>query len=200
MNKNFRKSAGNETKKTLGQVAGLFAAAVVFSFLALLSWQFFTFIFQGDFQYYAPLAFGLTGGSALLAVIIIKSGHADTKIRKVAALAMLLVGTVGELITAGYGVQVEGLLKQGITTTTLEMTNAMANTIKALGFVHALILFAFYLYDDINAWFADENQNGIPDGFESQRLAVGLNQDIRPTPKLPLSDNGNGQKSRQVNP
>lgn len=182
----------NELKRYFGVAAKLLIAAAVFSFLALLSWQFFTFIFPADRWFYAFLGFSLTGGGAVGYFVVIKSGDADTHIRRMIALIMLILCAIGEVITAGYGMQVESMIKQGQTVNP-GFLDFMITAVQVLAFVHALALFLWYLWDDVRLWFADENKNGIPDGLERAMPTyrfVGQNQDVK---SVKLSDNGRKQ-------
>ena len=154
-----------QLKSGFGTGAKLLVAATVFSFLAIQSWNFFTFIFSEAQWYYAFLGFGLTGGGATLYFVVIKTGDADTPIKKGVALAMLLICTVGELLTSGFGMSVEAWRSAGSTITPSALGFWIAS-VQVLGFAHAIALFLYYLYDDVRVWFVDSDRNGRPDGFE----------------------------------
>lgn len=189
------KNDSKELKKLFGTGAKLLVAATVFSFLAIQSWNFFTFIFSQAQWYYAFLGFGLTGGGATLYFVVIKTGDADTPIKKGVALAMLLVCTIGELLTAGFGMQVEAWRSAG-SAITPEALGFWIASVQVLGFAHAIALFLYYLYDDVRVWFADSDGNGRPDGFEQRKpkIQYAAEGERREPVFTPAGDNKNNSR------
>lgn len=124
----------------LAGVAKFIVAVVVIAFLGIQSINFFNYIFPADQQVFSILGFGLTGGGVIAYLLILKFS-AKSRLDKIVASIMLLVCIIGELATAGFGMQVEALSKQGLTFTQSDLDSAIW-AIRGLGFVHAFALVA----------------------------------------------------------
>jgi hypothetical protein len=137
MNNPFSKMSGAEI---LAVGAKFVVAVVVIIFLGIQSINFFNFIFPADQQMFSMLGFGLTGGGVIAYLLILKFS-AKSRLDKIIASIMLMVCILGELATAGFGMQVEALSKQGLSLTQSDLDAAIW-AVRALGFVHAIALVA----------------------------------------------------------
>lgn len=151
-------------KKMLSTGIEIVLALVVFAFLGLKSLDFFVYATPSDQWYLSWLGFGLTGGG-VIGYLAIFMWQADSDSKKVISLIMLFVSMIGELITAGFGMQVAAWEKSGLAMTQSEF-DAMIFAVQLLGLLHAVALIAYVAGDKIGEVFADKNKNGIPDGFE----------------------------------
>jgi len=133
----FSKMSGGEM---LAHVAKFGIAVVVIIFLGIQSLNFFNYIFPADQQVYSMLGFGLTGGGVMAYLLVLKF-TAKSRLDKMVAACMLVVCILGELATAGFGMQVEALSRQGIVFTQSDL-DGMIWAIRILGFVHAVALVA----------------------------------------------------------
>jgi len=157
----------NETtvKKMFGMTAEILIALVVAGFMFTESMNFFYFAFPPEQQNVAWLGLGLTGGGMIAYFVMLKTGHANTPLKRYIVLGMIAVCTLGELATAGYGASVE-MMKSANLTITPEGVKTFVLVIRILGLLHALALIGFLGGDDIAEALSDKNHNGIPDGFE----------------------------------
>lgn len=135
-------------------------ALVVIAFLGLKSLDFFYFITPSDEFYYAYLGFGLTGGG-VIAYLVIFLWDATTALKKAVAIGMLLFCVLGEIVTAGFGLQINAW-KSGGYALTPEQFNSMILAIQALGFLHAIALIMYVAGDPIIQAFKDDDGDGIP--------------------------------------
>ncbi len=133
----FSKMSGGEM---IAHVAKFVIAVVVIIFLGIQSINFFNYIFPADQQIYSMLGFGLTGGGVMAYLLVLKF-TAKSRLDKVVAACMLVICILGELATAGFGMQVEALSRQGIVFTKSDL-DGMIWAIRILGFVHAVALVA----------------------------------------------------------
>src|SRR5690242_15386432 len=76
------------------------------------SLNFFNYIFPADQWYLAYTCFGLTMG-AMVVYLYLLIKDAETPLQKTVALLMTFVGILGELASAGFGMQIEGFKKAG---------------------------------------------------------------------------------------
>jgi len=122
-------------------------ALVVLAFLGLHSIRFFQFTFAETDQLYAWLGFGLTGGG-LIAYLAIFKWLAKSALHKGVAIVMIGVCALGELATAGFGMQVEGLQAAGLGMTEQDIKD-MTMIVQLLGFLHAGALILDLVGDEI---------------------------------------------------
>lgn len=147
-------------KKLIGIAFEVMIVAVVAVFFAINSFRFWEWTFPPEQWYLAYLGFGLTGGAAV-GYLFVFLWRAETSLRKTTALIMMLVCIVGELITAGFGIQVEIWKRAGYTLTQSDF-DFMTLIVQGLGFVHAIAVIVYYVGDQIAAMFGDEDGDGIP--------------------------------------
>jgi hypothetical protein len=135
-------------------------AFVVIAFMGLQSLNFFTFVFPPEQWYYAYLGFGLTS-LAVLAYLFIFLFDADTPLRKTIGITMMIVSLLGEVMTAGYGIELEAQVKTGLTLAQSDY-DFMVMIVKLLGFAHGIALIAYFAGDKIAEAFGDEDGDGVP--------------------------------------
>lgn len=133
----FNEMSGGEM---IAFAAKVLVAGVVIAFLGIQSLNFFGYIFKADQQIYAILGFGLTGGGVVAYLLVLKWG-AKNRLEKVVAALMLVLCVIGELMTAGFGMQVEAWSRQGLAFTQSDL-DSMIWIVRVLGFVHAVALIA----------------------------------------------------------
>ena len=92
----------NKVWSIFGTGAEVIIYLVVMGFLFTESMNFFYFAFPPEQQNVAWLGLGLTGGGMIAYFIILKSGRADTDLKKAIILFMIAVCTLGELATAHH--------------------------------------------------------------------------------------------------
>lgn len=151
-------------KKMIAAGAKVILVAVVMAFLGLHSFNFFQFTFPPDQWYYAFLGFGLTSGGVVIYLLMFK-WEQGTKMQKTISLIMLVVSVIGELLTAGFGMQVEGLKNAGYTMTSDDY-KLMILVIQGLGLFHGVALLIYFAGNDIARLFADDDGDGIPNIFD----------------------------------
>ena len=151
-------------KELFGGLVKIVIAAVVFAFLGLKSLEFFMFTTPPDKELYAYLGFGLTGGG-VIGYLIILMWDADTVLKRFISILMLGVCVLGELATAGFGLQIEAWKNSGLALTEKDFSS-MVIAVQLLGFAHAASLIAYYAGDVIASAFTDKNKNGVPDWME----------------------------------
>jgi hypothetical protein len=147
-------------KKIFGFGVKMLLAAVVILFMGLQSLNFFTFVFPADQWYYAYLGFGLTSG-AVIGYLIIFATDSDSPLKKVIAMSMMAISLLGELATAGYGMQLEAQIKSGLVLTQTDY-DFMILAVKLLGMAHGIALIAYFAGDKIVEAMGDADGDGIP--------------------------------------
>lgn len=142
-------------EKNAGYYLALFGkvviSIVVAAFLALHTVNFFGYIFPADQQMYSYLGFGLTGGAVFVYILILKYGS-PTNLVKSVSLVMLAVSVIGELLAAGFGMQVETWKKAGLALTEEEFSS-MILIVQVLGLAHAAALILMTVGDEVFALF-----------------------------------------------
>ena len=171
-------------KKLFGGLVKIIIAAVVFAFLGLKSLEFFMFTTPPDKELYAYLGFGLTGGG-VIGYLIILMWDTDTVLKRFISILMLGVCVLGELATAGFGLQIEAWKKSGLALTEKDFSS-MVIAVQLLGFAHAAALIAYYAGDVIASAFADKNKNGVPDWMERKNKSQ-HNQPQQNRPQQPAT-------------
>jgi hypothetical protein len=155
---------------TLGIKAAL--VAVVAAFLGLHTFSFFEFTFPADEWYYAFLGFGLTAGGVFAYLMMLKF-DADTDLKRTIALVMLVVSVIGEVVAAGFGMQISTWQKTGVGLAP-EDFNFMVLVVQVLGFLHGASVLLYFAGDDVFHMFQDDDGDGIPNIFDRK--------DDRPAP------------------
>jgi hypothetical protein len=152
-------------KKIIALILKVLLAAIVLIFLGSESIAFFTFVFPPEKWFMAYTGFGLTSG-ALLVYLYLFLYDADTDLKRVVALIMMGAGVLGELATAGFGMQVEAWSKSGYVMTESDF-DFMVLAVQILMLAHAVALLAYWAGDSIaDAFKKDVNKDGIPDIFQ----------------------------------
>lgn len=169
-------------KDFFGWAAEIILGFVVAGFMFTQSMNFFYFAFPDNQHNIAWLGLGLTGGGMIAYFVMLKTGHANTSLKRFIVLGMIAVCTLGELATAGYGTQIESMRKAGLSMTE-EGISTWINVIRILGLLHALAFIGFLGGDDISSAFADKNHNGIPDILEQKPSQYRV-------PQTPIRSNG----------
>jgi branched-subunit amino acid transport protein AzlD len=157
-------------KKYIGAAFKITIAMVVIAFLGLRSLDFFYFITPPEQSYYAVFGFGLTGGG-VIAYLVIFLWDAETHLKKAIAIGMLAFCIIGELLTAGFGLQINAWKAAGY-----QMDNkdfeTMILAVQLLGFFHAAALVGYVAGDPIIRAFQDDDNDGIPNAFDSDYKPV----------------------------
>lgn len=152
-------------KKFIGAGFKVVIGLVVLAFLGLRSLDFFYFVTPADQWYYAYLGFGLTSG-AVVAYLVVFLWDADTELKKSIAIVMLGICIIGELATAGFGLQVNAWKAGGFQLTESDFS-WMILVIQLLGFAHALALVGYVAGDAIIWAFQDEDGDGTINALDS---------------------------------
>jgi hypothetical protein len=147
-------------KKLIGSLVKIMVAAVVMVYLGLHTVNFFLYTFPPEKWYYSWLGFGLTGGG-LIGYLIVFLWDADTPLKKVVALIMTVVCGIGEVLAAGFGMQIETWAKSGFTLTESDF-NLMLLAVQVLAFAHFLALVVYVAGDKIKEMFGDADGDGVP--------------------------------------
>lgn len=147
-------------KKLVGAALKIVIAAVVLVYLGLHTINFFMFTFPPDQWYLSWLGFGLTGGG-LIIYLIIFLWDADTQLKKVVALTMVVVCGIGEVLAAGFGMTIEAWARNGWQMTQSDF-DMMLLAIRILAFAHFLALVIYIAGDKIGEMFGDADGDGIP--------------------------------------
>jgi len=140
-----------------GFISGLFKvliAALVIAFIGIHSYNFFDFTFSDELQYFAWLGFGLTSVSVIGYMIIFKWGD-GSEVQRGIAFIMMIVALIGEMFTAGFGMQLESMNNAGIVLSKQEY-QVMVYFVQGLGFLHGIALILYFSFDDITALFSGQ--------------------------------------------
>ena len=147
-------------KKWLALLLKLLLAVIVMFFLGSESLVFFTRVFTAEQWYMAYTGFGLTMG-AMLVYMFLFLYDAETSLQKTIALLMVLVGVVGELLTAGFGMQITGSENSGFIFEESDL-KFMILAVRVLMFTHAGALIFYFSGDKVIQAFKDDDGDGIP--------------------------------------
>lgn len=150
----------NKVKKMIGALIKITIATVVLLYLGLKSLDFFLFTTPPEQWYLAYLGLGLTGGG-VVAYLLLFMWDAETSLQKTVAIIMLAVCVIGELVTAGYGLQVNAWRASALQMAESDFS-AMVLAVQLLGFAHALALIAYVAGDKLVEAFEDDDGDGIP--------------------------------------
>ncbi len=147
-------------KDLIGMFVEALLVLLVAIFLGINSYRFWAWIFPDQQWYLAPLGFSLTGGAAIVYLIIF-AWRANTPTKKTIALGMIVFCMIGELVTVGFGFQIEAWTRTGYKPTPQDL-DFMKLVIQILGLAHSLAILVYYLGDRIAEMFADEDGDGVP--------------------------------------
>ena len=136
---------------------GTLGSLIVIAIAAVAGYYIYLGVFAGDA---APLTMGTT-----FVYMYFLLNDADTSLKRVIALAMMLVGVVGELITAGFGMQVEAWARIGYIMTTDDV-DLMVLIIRILMGAQGIALLTYFTGDRVVEMFRDEDGDGIPNAFD----------------------------------
>ena len=148
----------NDPSKMVGAFAKFLIVSVVLVFLGLQSLSFFEYIFPADQWYLSYLGFGLTSGGVVLYFLIFNY-DAKTKLQQLIAVIMLLVSVVGEVLTAGFGMNIEAMTKAGFELSKADF-DFMVLAVQGLGFVHGIANLVYLSGDKIVSVFQNVNSKG----------------------------------------
>lgn len=144
---------------------------VIFAFLTSESLNFFEFVFPADQWYMSYAGLGLTSG-AVLVYLYLFLFDTETDLQKTVSLIMVLLSIVGELLTAGFGMQVGAWEKSGFQMQESDFA-FMVLAVRILMFVHAIAMVFYFAGDKVIAVF-DEDGNGVPDFMEKTKKPLGF--------------------------
>lgn len=147
-------------KKIIAMILKVLLAVVVLIFLGTESIGFFSFVFPPEKWYMAYTGFGLTSLSFLIYLYLFIY-DANTDMKRVISLIMMAVGLVGELVTAGFGMQVEAWSQTGYVMTQSDI-DFMVLAVQALMLFHGIALIGYWIGDSIVKAFKDDDGDGIP--------------------------------------
>lgn len=133
---------------------------VVAAFLAMHSINLFTFVFPVDQQQWAWMGFGLTGGGAI-GYLVLFLFLAHSKLQKVISFSMMVICSIGEVLAAIFGMQIEGWRKSGWELAQNDV-QTMLMVIGILAILHFFALITHFAGDKIIEMFGDEDGDGIP--------------------------------------
>jgi hypothetical protein len=146
--------------KWFGLFLKIVLAGVVAVFVGSESLAFFNFIFPADKFYLAYTGFGLTMGAFLVYLYLLLK-DAETPLQRVIALLMMVVGLVGELATAGFGMLIEGWTKLGWQPAQSEYEFMILVIRIAVG-IHGVSLVMYWFGDTIIELMGDHDNDGTP--------------------------------------
>lgn len=156
---------GLTVKKFFGYAAMVVISVIVLFFLGLHSLSFFEFTFPDSQSFYAYLGFGLTSGG-VVAYLVMLVTVSDTPLKKGIAITMLSISIVGELLTAGFGMQVEAWKTASFQLTQKDFS-FMILSVQILALFHGLALIGHFAGDAIATAFGDDDKDGTPNAFDS---------------------------------
>ena len=134
-------------KKWIALILKIALAAVIAVFLGSESLNFFEYVFPPDQWYLAYTGLGLTMGAAFVYLYLLLN-DADTPLQRTIALIMTIVGVVGELASAGFGMQIEAWKKSGWVLTESDF-DFMILVIRIMMLVHGIALLLYWTGDRV---------------------------------------------------
>lgn len=162
--------------KWFGLFLKIILAAVVAVFVGSESLAFFNFIFPADKFYLAYTGFGLTMGAFFVYLFLLLK-DAETSLQKMIALIMMVVGLVGELATAGFGMLIEGWSKLGWQPAQSEYEFMILVIRIAVG-IHGVALVMYWFGDTIIELMGDHDGDGTPNvidpDYKKQNKSSGI--------------------------
>lgn len=175
-----------KAKKFFGNTLKYALLAVVATFLALHSINLFRFVFPADQQYLAWLGFGLTGFGAITYLVMFL-WEGSTILQRFVSLGMAVVCSIGEVMAAIFGMQIESWKKAGFSLTENDF-QTMLLVIGLLSVAHFLALIAYFAGDKIGELFKDDDGDGTPN-YRDRDYYKNSNQ----KPQQPQHQNNNNQ-------
>ena len=150
-------------KKWFAMGIKVMLSGMIFIFLANSTIKFFDFIVPtdaGELAIYKYLGIGLTGGGMLgyLGLFLWDEG---TKLKKTIALVMMMICLVGELFTAGFGMQVSEWKRAGVAFDQVTV-NYMLLAVQVLALAHGLALIGYFAGEEIAIAWGDHDADGVP--------------------------------------
>ncbi len=133
--------------KWIGLALKIVLAVMVAALLGSETMNFANFITPPDNWYLAYTIFGLTMGAFVVYLYLLLK-DAETSLQKTIALIMTGVGLIGELATAGFGMQIEGWKKLGWTLAPADY-EFMILAIRIIMLIHGLALMLYWFGDRI---------------------------------------------------
>lgn len=149
-----------KAKKALAVFMGGLVMLVVAAFLALHSINLFTFVFPPDQQQWAWLGFGLTGLGAI-GYLLMFLFWSKTTLQKVVSIIMTFVCSVGEVLAAFFGMQIESWKKSGWALTQNDV-QTMLMVVGILAITHFIALIIHFAGDKVIELFLDDDGDGTP--------------------------------------
>ncbi len=149
-----------KAKKFFSSALKFLLIGVVGAFLALHSINLFQFVFPVDQQYLAWLGFGLTGLGAI-AYLLMFLWEGATVLQRSVSLGMAFVCSIGEVLAAIFGMQIESWRKAGFILTENDF-QTMLMVVGLLSIAHFFALITYFAGDRIGELFADDDRDGIP--------------------------------------
>lgn len=147
-------------KKFFSSALKFVLIGVVGAFLALHSINLFRFVFPVDQQYLAWLGFGLTGLGAI-AYLLMFLWEGSTVLQRSVSLGMAFVCSIGEVLAAIFGMQIESWRKAGFALTESDF-QTMLMVVGLLSVAHFFALITYFAGDRIGELFSDDDRDGIP--------------------------------------
>jgi len=163
-------------KKILAIGMKVILAITVLAFEMIESMNFFLFVFPAEQWYMSYLGFGLTS-IAMLVYLYLFAYDADSKLKKVIALVMMVVGVIGGLATAGFGMQIEANARGGFTFTESDIS-FMILAVRLLLLAHAIALVGYFAGDLVAKAFQDDDGDGVPNAFDKTDNRQPVSQDL----------------------
>ena len=149
-----------KAKKFFSSALKFVLIGVVGAFLALHSINLFRFVFPVDQQYLAWLGFGLTGLGAI-AYLTMFLWEGATVLQRSVSLGMAFVCSIGEVLAAIFGMQIESWRKAGFALTESDF-QTMLMVVGLLSIAHFFALITYFAGDQIGELLGDEDRDGIP--------------------------------------
>jgi Na+/melibiose symporter-like transporter len=137
---------------------------VVFVFTATESINFFKYVFPEDQWFLSYTGFGLTVG-AMIVYLFLFINEAETSLQKTVALIMICAGVLGELLTAGFGMQIQAWKTEGWQMAQSDFT-FMVTIVRVMIFAHAVAFLVYSFGDKIISAFQDDDGDGKPNVFD----------------------------------
>lgn len=128
---------------------------VVLAFEATQSLNFFDFLFPPEKWFEAYLGFGLTNVATLVYLWLFLK-DADTELKKTVCMIMMLIGVLGGIATAGFGMSVEAYSRSGFSFTESDIS-FMILAIRILLLLHGLALLFYFAGDKIISTLGPES-------------------------------------------
>src|SRR5688572_21091473 len=147
-------------KKWLGLILKIGLALVAAVFAGSESMNFFNFVFPATQWYLSYTAFAMTMG-AMFVYLYLLLNDAETPLQRTVALIMMLVGLAGEILSAGFGMQIESWKKAGFVLAESDF-DFMILAVRIMIAVQGLALMLYWTGDQIFELLKDDDKDGKP--------------------------------------